>query len=222
MLSYLDCVIFPDRCEVYEVVPSQRYIYPIFKNGTSSLLAQSALSKWKIKFNEQIRKLESIDVILRDPTSRLVSGINTFVQHTIRDNPTLDANTVLWFAKNYLYLNRHYTSQFSWIVNLSRYINPEAKLNFLPMLSLSEFTTLDEKPENVNSVNTEFIKSLGEIPNGEMYQRLDNALVDSCLNQSLTFAEVVAKVKSVDIVSYDFVVTRAQKILKPIYALPTT
>lgn len=221
MLSHLDCLIFPDRCEVYEVVPSQRYVYPIFKNGTSSLLAQSTLSRWKIKFNEQLRNLESIDILLRDPHTRLVSGINTFVQHAVRDNPTLDTNTVLWFAKNYLYLNRHYASQFSWIVNLSRYCGVNTKLNFLPMSALSEFTELNEKPENVESVTTDFSQQLGKVPNSEMYQRLDYSLVNSCLNQSLTFKEVIANVKDADIDAYNFVVTRAQRILNPIYALST-
>jgi hypothetical protein len=38
MLSQLDHIIYPDRCEVYEIVPSQRYFYPIFKNGSSSIM----------------------------------------------------------------------------------------------------------------------------------------------------------------------------------------
>jgi len=33
MLSRLDDVIYPNRCEVIEIEPSQRYIYPIFKNA---------------------------------------------------------------------------------------------------------------------------------------------------------------------------------------------
>lgn len=222
MLSYLDCLIFPDRCEVYEVVPSQRYVYPIYKNGSSSLLLQAYTSKWKVKLNEQNRLLSSIDVILRDPSERLVSGINTFVQHTIRDNSTLDRETILWFAKNYLYLNRHYSLQFSWIVNLARYIGINTTLNLLPMAALSEFTDFNQLPPGIESASAALIENLKEIPNHEMYQRLDNALLQSCLNKSITFKELLSKVRCADPDAYEFVVDRSQKILNPLYVLSET
>lgn len=78
MLSYLDCIIFPDRCEVIEVIPSQRYVYPIFKNGRSSLYYYVKTHKYRLLFNEQLKKLNSIDVILQDPYERFTSGVNAF------------------------------------------------------------------------------------------------------------------------------------------------
>jgi hypothetical protein len=131
MLSHLDCIIFPDRCEVIEVLPSQRYVYPIFKNGQSSLRAETHKNNWRIYLNEQVKKINNIDIFLREPTERLASGISSFIQTTIRDNPDLDIHTVKWFAENYLHLNRHYAPQFSWIVNLARYTHSDCVLNFL-------------------------------------------------------------------------------------------
>lgn len=220
MLSYLDQVIFPDRCEVYEVVPSQRYIYPIYKNGSSSLLAQMYTSKWRIKLNEQLSSLSSIDIILRDPGERLISGINTFVQHVLRDHPTLDRETVFWFAKNYLYLNRHYSLQFSWIVNLARYVNSNTKLNLLPMSAIVEYTSLHDFPVGINPVDDDFAEKLNDIPAHEMYQRLDIALVQSCLNKSLTFKELLTEVRNADPAAYKFVIGTSQKIVNPLYVLP--
>jgi hypothetical protein len=81
----------------------------------------------------------------------------------VRDNPNLDPATIEWFALNYLSLNRHYASQFVWLLNLARYLNPVAKLNFLPMAAIGEITGRNSKPEGVlpaNAVLTERILSI--------------------------------------------------------------
>ena len=61
MLSHLDRIIFPDRCEVIEVIPSQRYVYTIFKNGHSSFVSAKRKNKWPVRINQQIQKLKQID-----------------------------------------------------------------------------------------------------------------------------------------------------------------
>jgi hypothetical protein len=119
MLSHLDRILFPDRCEVREIISSQRYVYVIFKNGHSSINVSRLIDPQRIYINQQILKTKHIDVIIRNPGDRLLSGINTFIQHTLRDNPGLDKNTVEWFALNYLSLDRHYASQFVWLLNLA-------------------------------------------------------------------------------------------------------
>jgi len=218
MLSYLDHIIFPDRCEVIEVVPSQRYVYPIFKNGRSSLSITAEENNWRIKINDQIKKINSIDVILRDPQDRLISGINTFIQHTIRDNPGLDHSTVEWFALNYLYLNRHYCPQFLWLINLSRYLNADATLNFLPMTAVDTITTLNTKPRGIEPATNRLITQVGQIKNNEMYHRIDCVLV-GCIGRSMSFDHLMQHIKTTDPEAYDYVVGHAQKILNPTYAL---
>jgi len=211
MLSHLDCIIFPDRCEVIEVVPSQRYVYPIFKNGQSSLLIALKQNNWKMLLNNQIKKLNNIDVFVREPNERLASGINSFVQSTMRDYPDLDTHTVNWFAENYLFLNRHYAPQFSWLVNLARYMNPECKLNFLHIDDIKTVTSVHDHPFKKIPLGN-------QIPNSEMYQRVDQILYES-IGNSMTFAEMVTKIKIKDQHAYEWVVGRSQRILEPIYAL---
>ena len=217
MLSHLDRIIFPDRCEVIEVIPSQRYVYPIFKNGRSSLYTAAEKNNWRIRLNNQIKKINSIDVILRNPQQRLVSGINTFIQQTLRDNPDLDKNTVQWFAQNYLYLNRHYSSQFVWLVNLARYLDLNAKLNFLSMPDIDTITSINEQPVKVPA-DTTLIVAIGQIKNNEMYQRIDTVIVD-CIGQSMTFTELLQHIKITDPAAYKYVIEYAQQILNPTYAL---
>jgi hypothetical protein len=218
MLSHLDRIIFPDRCEVLEVVPSQRYVYVIFKNGHSSFNSFKITNPRRILINQQIQKLTNIDVIVRDPQDRLISGINTFIQHTVRDNPDLDPTTVEWFALNYLSLNRHYASQFSWLLNLARYLNPDTTLNFLPMSAVGDITGLDQKPLGVQPASKELINQIDLITNNEMYQRIDAVIFD-CIGQSMTFTQLLQHIKIIDSPAYEYVIGYAQQILNPTYAL---
>jgi hypothetical protein len=218
MLSHLDRSLFPDRCEVIEIIPSQRYVYVIFKNGHSSFDSFKIVNPCRILINQQIQKLNSIDVIIRNPEDRLPSGINTFIQHTLRDNPTLDPHTVEWFALNYLSLNRHYASQFSWLLNLARYLDVNAKLNFLSMADVGKITGLNEKPKGVHAVSTELATSIAQIKNNEMYQRIDTVLFE-CITQSMTFNQLLQHIKISDSDAYEYVIGYAQKILNPTYVL---
>ena len=218
MLSHLDRILFPDRCEVIEVIPSQRYVYVIFKNGHSSFDSFTITNPRRILINQQIQKLNSIDVIIRNPEDRLPTGINTFIQHTLRDNSNLDPTTVEWFALNYLSLNRHYVSQFSWLLNLARYLNVNATLNFLPMSAVGDITGFNKKPKGVLPVSTALIEKISSIKNKEMYQRIDTAIFD-CIGQSMTFKALLQHIKTVDLPAYEYVIGYAQQILNPTYAL---
>lgn len=211
MLSHLDRIIFPDRCEVIEVIPSQRYVYPIFKNGRSSLYAEAKKNNWRIKLNNQIKHISNIDVILRDPQDRLISGINTYIQQTLRDNPSLDSATVQWFALNYLYLNRHYCSQFLWLVNLSRYLDANTKLNFLSMADINLITAINKQPVEVPADNN-LIDAVNQIQNNEMYQRIDKVLFD-CIGQSMTFGQTIQHIKITDPAAYDYVIGYTKEII---------
>jgi len=218
MLSHLDRTLFPDRCEVIEVVPSQRYVYVIFKNGHTSFFTPQKKNSWPIRINQQIQRINTIDVIIRNPEDRLISGINTFIQHTLRDNPNLDPHTVEWFALNYISLNRHYASQFAWLLNLARYLNPDATLNFLPMSAVGEITGRNSKPEGVFPANVALIEKVFAIKNNEMYQRIDTAVFE-CIGQQLTFKELLQHIKTSDTAAYEYVIEYAQQILNPTYVL---
>jgi hypothetical protein len=218
MLSHLDRTLYPDRCEVIEIVPSQRYVYVIFKNGHTSFFTPQKKNNWPIRINQQIQKINSIDVIIRSPGDRLISGINTFIQHTLRDNPDLDSHTVEWFALNYISLNRHYASQFAWLLNLARYLNPDAKLNFLPMSAIGEITGRNSKPDGILPTNVALIEKIFLIKNNEMYQRIDTVVFD-CIGQSMTFKELLQHIKTADPAAYEYVIEYAQQILNPTYVL---
>ena len=219
MLSHLDFVIFPDRCEVLEIIPSQRYFYPIFKNGSSSVYEQAKTSKWKIFLNEKNKRIPTVDVVIRDPRQRLISGINSFITQTVKANPLLDRNTVFWFAKKYLHLNRHYCMQYAWLLNLARYLDPNAKINLLGMDSIHQITDFSENPWGQK--DTAISAELVNLPAQEMYHRIDNVLVNA-IGKSLTFAEITELIRTQDYEAYKQVILRSQNILNPTYVVPKT
>jgi hypothetical protein len=201
MLSRLDDIIYPNRCEVIEIEASHRYIYPIFKNGSSSLYEHARQNKCKILLNNQIKQTPIIDVVLRNPMQRFLSGFNTYVYNTKRDNPQLDVETIIYFAEQYLFLNRHYAPQISWLVNLSRYTNKNTGLRLHDMSAVGKFTIYSIKPEETNMLSEEVISRLKTNVHNELYQRLDHYLLE-LVGQEVIFAELLEHLQHQDPVAY--------------------
>ena len=201
MLSRIDDIIYPNRCEVIEIEASQRYIYPIFKNGSSSLNEYANQQGLKILFNEQIKRAAVIDVILRDPTQRFISGFNTYVYNTKQENPNLDVDTIIYFAETYLFLNRHYAPQISWLVNLSKYLNKQTGLRLHDMSSLNKFTPLSITPLETNMLSGEVVDRLKNNIHNEMYQQLDHLLLE-LIGQEITFSEILTYLKTQNPIAY--------------------
>jgi hypothetical protein len=115
----------------------------------------------------------------------------------MRDNPKLDLDTVIYFAETYLFLNRHYAPQFSWLVNLTRYIGKNTKLHLLGMDSLKEFTPLHTKPNSSQLLSVEVIDRLNNNVHNEMYLRIDNLLL-KLIGQVMTFDQILKYLKEQD------------------------
>jgi hypothetical protein len=130
MRTALDTELFPDLCEVVEIPLHNQWVYLIQKNGTSSLREQQAKDNLTMFTNDKISSLDYVDVYIRDPRERYISGVNTYLQHLQRDHTGLDYSTAFWFAKKYKFLNTHYLPQFHWLANLSRYLRSDAKIRF--------------------------------------------------------------------------------------------
>jgi hypothetical protein len=180
MLSQLDNIIFPDRCDVLEIVPSQRYVYPIYKNGSSSLYN----SGFRLVNNDELIHISVIDIYVRSAYDRFVTGVNTFLQH----NTNLDRATVLNFITNYLFLNRHFCPQFHWLVNLQRFTNAKIRIN--PINSMAEITTLkyniSENPMLDEILCTEKVN---------FYLSIDKVLTEDLIGQTVPFKLIIETAK---------------------------
>jgi hypothetical protein len=195
MFSEIDKTIFPDSCEVLEIVPSQLFVYPIFKNGSSSLTESVIDMGWKTITESDIPNIQTpITVFLRDPKERFISGVNTFLQHCHRDYQGLDTKTILFFVEKYLFLNRHYAPQFFWLINLARYSC--APLKFQHMNNISRLTPLYTYA-GVNPPTEEFLESIQQFPwkRLELYFFLDQLLIER-IGKQMTFFELLNDIKN--------------------------
>jgi hypothetical protein len=200
MLSRIDEIIYPNRCEVIEIIPSQRYIYPIYKNGRSSLM-YAPKYEFKILVNSQIKRAPIIDIFLRDPLERFISGVNTYVYNLKKEQPNLDIDTILYFVEHYLFLNRHYTPQLSWLINLNKFTNSNTKLRFYSMNQLEEVTIYNRPPDEKKILSIDQITRLQNNIHNEMYLRLDNLLLDF-IGQETTFSEILKYLQQKDPTAY--------------------
>ena len=195
MLSYLDPIIFPDDCKVLELSPG-RYIYPIYKNGSSTLHSLN------LKRVDNLKDLEVIDVLIRDPYERFYSGVNTYLKNL---GPEIDRKTALLFVKQYLFLNRHYCPQFYWLVNLRRFT--KAKFRLLPFESISEFTN--------TVLNTSIVdSSLRDIFDSKVdfYLQLDKVLHQQLISQTVSFDTIIQTIKQTYPEVYKEVIFRSKEL----------
>jgi hypothetical protein len=218
MFSEIDKTIFPDSCEVLEIIPSQLFVYPIFKNGSSSLNESVSSSGWKKLNQTEISQINSpITVFLRDPRERFISGVNTFVQHCQRDYQNLDTKTILFFVEKYLFLNRHYAPQFFWLINLARY--SQAPLVFQHVDNIKQLTARTSRAE-VNPPTQEFLSDIQQFPWNrlELYFFLDQLLIDR-IGQQITFVDLLTEIKQTQSYLYELIFKHTYNIFD---ALPKT
>lgn len=200
MLSYIDPIIFPDRCDVLEIVPSQRYVYPIFKNGSSSL----QMSGYRIITPEELKSIATIDVFVRDPWQRFVSGVQTCVE-----NLNYDRETTLHFIEHYLFLNRHYCPQFHWLLNLQRFSN--AKLRLLPLTQINEVVNVHE---NKIVKDQALEQRLAKNKKIQFYLQIDRVLTEDLLGQTVEFKQIVEVIRQQYPDVYAEVIGRSAELIK--------
>ena len=184
MFGFIDLELFPNSCEVLEIVPHKHYIYPIFKNGSSSLLAAG----YNVVDTSKLQSLTNIDIFVRNPHERFLSGVQTYL--TKLDN-TIDKKTALYFIKNYLYLNRHFCPQLFWLINLQRFT--QAKLTIRP---LSELNTITSFTKNASIVDEEIKEYFANDSKLLFYNEIDEVLTFNLIGQTVTFNNIMEELKS--------------------------
>jgi len=111
------------------------YVYPIFKNGHSSIVNYADTNKCKWLLNEQCNSANSITVFLRKPFERFVSGVHTFVEHKRRkllvqvyshnkqekEFLAFDCELILKNIDAGKIINEHFMPQYTWLQRLHRY-----------------------------------------------------------------------------------------------------
>ena len=198
MLTFLDPILFPDQCQILEVGPD-RYVYPIFKNGSSSLLAANprALNYF------EMRELRTVEVFLREPFERYISGVQTY----LRQNPHLDRATALTMIDEYLFLNSHFSLQFHWIVNLQKFT--DAWMYFRP---IEELHTATEHTWNVLARDEVLVDYFGNNQKLKYYLQLDKILYEDFMGKTVPIKQIIRFIQTNHHTLYNEVIDRSIRI----------
>jgi len=196
MFTRLDQILFVDKCQVYEIIPKEEYVYPIYKNARSAFDWYQRQKNWKIVINDQIKRIDNIKVYLRNPYERYISGVWTHLQNLIKEDPTLDENTILKLIKTYQMLDRHYCPQYLWLCNLARYMNKSATIEILDIASVDLF---GENKQHIKpftgSPTKEFKDSFWKIDDND-FLKLDEIIRDNFMNKRTTIKEINLYIKN--------------------------
>ena len=189
MKTALDTELFPTKCEVVEMPLHNQWVYLIQKNGSSSLRIQQSRDNLAVFTNDEISALDYVDVYIRNPRARYVSGINTYLQHLHRDHPELDYLTAFWFARRYKFLNTHYLPQFHWVANISKYLRDDTLIRFRNFQTFGNIADINNDAK-VNKPTQEFIKRLFQDDKSiELWLYLDQILLDLA-GQEMTWKQL--------------------------------
>lgn len=191
MQTALDTELFPELCEVVAMPLHNQWIYLIQKNGSSSLRIQQSRDNLAVFTNNKISTLDYVDVYIRNPRARYVSGVNTYLQHLQRDHPELDYSTAFWFVRRYKFLNTHYLPQFYWLANLSKYLHDDAKIRFRDFKNFNQITDINHDAY-ITKPTQDFVEKLFQNDQSiQLWLFLDQILLDLA-GQEMTWKQLLS------------------------------
>lgn len=176
--------IFPNECRVLEIIPDTHYVYPILKNGSTSIY----MNNYRELSRDEIKNLKTVDIFVRDPYQRFISGVHTFLKNLNKD---FDKNTSLYFIKNYLYFNRHFCPQFYWLMNLRRF--SDTKFNLRPLSDIGSITNYNLNQSQFDPTIVDYVLNDAKI---KFYSGIDEILTVNHINQTVSFNDLMVTLRT--------------------------
>ena len=185
MFANIDRILFPEECPVLEVEPGTRYIYPIFKNGSSSLFTQNS---FRPVTKQELQSLSVIEVFVRDPHERFLSGVQTYID---KSPSWADTRTLLYMIERYLYLNRHFCPQIYWLLNLSRFT--DARYHLRPINELATELPHKLNKGSVDPIVKDFFKDNLQV---KFFNEMDEVLTKNLIGQVCSLHDIMQTLRT--------------------------
>ncbi len=165
--------LFNTDCIVVDVGPHT--IYPIFRVGQSTLMSVCD----KKYTNLEIHHCSHIDILIREPQERFVSGVNEYcVQHN------LDVKETWKNIAEGKIIDRHFAPQYFWLMNLYRYYK-----GFVTIRPLKHL-------QNITDVHLHKSKSKVDIPVLDSFVDVDRHLT-KYYNQTINIGYLIKRYRNV-------------------------
>ena len=180
-------------CEVIKFNDEQ-FLYPIFKNGSSSLTTYRKKNNLQLLKNKEISNLKKITVFLRSPKERFVSGVYTFFYLT--NNQSIDKD-ILKKIESFDIVNRHFVPQYIWLLHLHKYF--KGIIKFKPVSELYNLIPTRDGPWTDNptpwrAINQKDKDKILSIEH-KRYIEVDNKIIKKYMNQSVELGKLIKEFK---------------------------
>ena len=171
-------------------------IYPIFKNGRTSLYHYGLEKQAETFTNKQLKNLKHIHVFLREPDERFISGVNTYIEF---ENLGSQEDSILKQIEEMKICDRHFVPQYFWLMHLSKYFKGSVRLTTIEELRLT-ISTKDEpvKPNgteipHVTKKRKEKIKKI----NFKKYVDVDKKIIKKYINKTVVLENLIKEFHNV-------------------------
>jgi hypothetical protein len=180
-------------CEVIKF-SNKLNIFPIFKNGRSSLTIYAGNKNLPIIKNREILKLKDITVYLRDPMERFISGVHTFFYLN-----QLEINEEnLEKVDNSEIVDRHFLPQSFWLFHLYKFFKGDVILK--DVKEIYDLVPLREGPWTKNPVpwvklNNQQRKLITRLDH-EKFTYIDYEVLNKYINKKICLSEIIKEIKN--------------------------
>lgn len=180
---FSDLLFLTGKCTVVSLNDSC-HVFPIFKNGNSSIMELANRDDLRLHVNEEISALKEIKVFIRDPKQRFISGVNTFASFSQRP-----VDDLLTDIQSYKVYDRHFIPQYLWLMHLHKHFKGDVEL--LPVSDLRNMVDLDYKPNTVDQI--ERIRLIVDQGNFDGYTKVDEKMINNFMNKTVNLQTLIER-----------------------------
>mgnify|MGYP003651287682 FL=1 len=172
MLTHWNKLLNTD-CTVVDIGPHT--VYPIFRVGFTTL---SSVCERKY-VNKQIAECKHIDVMIRDPGDRFVSGINEYSRQN-----NLDVEETWKLVEQGKLVDRHFAPQYMWLLHLYKFY--KGTVTILPFDHIKQITSVHERKDDINK----------PVPLLKSFLNVDYAIVEH-YNETFELGRLIERYRNV-------------------------
>ena len=172
MLTHWNKLLNTD-CTVVDIGPHT--VYPIFRVGFTTL---SSVCERKY-VNKQIAECKHIDVMIRDPGDRFVSGINEYSRQN-----NLDVEETWKLVEQDKLVDRHFAPQYMWLLHLYKFY--KGTVTILPFDHIKQITSVHERKDDINK----------PVPLLKSFLNVDYAIVEH-YNETFELGKLIERYRNV-------------------------
>ena len=171
-------------CEAIKINPYGFIVFPIYKNGKTSLYEYAEEHQCEIFKNKELAKLNHIIVYLRKPKERFISGVHTYLEF---ENLGPQEDTVLKQIEEMTICDRHFVPQFIWLIHLSKYFKGTVRIDSISELYLAIPNRGQPPIPEITYKRKQKIKKL----NSKKYTDIDEKIIEKYMCKNIELETLI-------------------------------